>query len=499
MTTIESTYNVRQVGDSFWGRDDVQKKTVKRRASDDRVEASTNSGPVAQRNRELRLTQIILAAQQTFQEDGYAGFATRSVAGRVGITLGNLQYYFRTKEELLSAALQTYMRQTVSDYTAIANQPGISAARRSAALVERIFHDINETDLPKFLFEVWAFAHHEPYAAELVDEMYAEYRGIFAKLLSEIHPTLTDEQCLVRASILVAQTAGMMIFAYHGGDPDKDYAEFVRMTKRTVKMIVGLSPQELEIDALLQSSPPAHRKSGAHVGAFDSEKHVQHELFELSIRQTGQDALYYRPTPQGKRREIKINEIVSSAANLLAAEGYANFSLARVARELGIMPSALQNYFPTHDDLLRSTIGALMNVYLDRYAEMGKPSGIPALERLCGIVEDAFEEARDLRVCRFSFELFALAQHSDITLELVRRLYSAYRAIYVGLVRELDPSATARECLARATLIAAQTEGAATLMFGAQKQPPNIDGVFELMTTIAIRITHGNIGTTAAA
>jgi AcrR family transcriptional regulator len=52
------------------------------------------------------MTQIILAARQTFQEDGYAGSATRRVAGRVGITLGNLQYYFRTKEELLRAALQ---------------------------------------------------------------------------------------------------------------------------------------------------------------------------------------------------------------------------------------------------------------------------------------------------------------------------------------------------------------------------------------------------------
>ncbi|MEM5432809.1 TetR/AcrR family transcriptional regulator [Cupriavidus oxalaticus] len=468
----------------------MQQNVVKRETFDDLAGARPDAGPVAQ-----RIVQIILAAQQTFQEDGYAAFSARRVASRAGITLGNLQYYFRTKEEMLRAALQEYARQAICDYTAIASQSGISAMRRCTALVDRIFHDINETDLPKFLFEAWAFSHHEPYAADLVDDIYTEYRSTLAKLLSEIHPALTDTECLVRASVIVAQTAGMMIFASHGGDSEKDYAEFVRLTKRSVKMLIDLPPQTLESDAPLHGSRnrEAHGKSSAHVGI--SEKQVQNKLFELSTRQTGQDTLYYRATVRGKRREVKINEIISCAANLLATEGYANFTLARVAKELGIIPSALKNYFPTHDDLLRSTIGALMKVYVDRYAEMGKPSGKPALERLCEIVVDAFEEACDSSICRFSFEMFALAQHSDITNELLRRLYSAYRANYVDLIRELDSSATARECHARATLIAAQAEGATTLRFGSKKQSPDMDRVFDLMKAVAIRIAHGNFVT----
>lgn len=95
--------------------------------------------------------------------------------------------------------------------------------------------------------------------------------------------------------------------------------------------------------------------------------------------------------------------------------------------------------------------------------------------------------------------MFALSQHSDATRELVRRTYSAYRAICANLVREIDSSATARECLARATLIAVQMEGAATLMFGAQKQRANIDRVFELMMAMAIRIAHGRIDAKDAA
>lgn len=324
-----------------------------------------------------RVLIVTAQAHPTFQEDGYAGFATRRVAARVGITLGNLQYYFLTKEELLRAALQAYKHEIVSDYMTIANQPGVNAVRRCSALVERIFHDITATDLPKFLFEIWASSQREPYTTALVDDMYATFRGIFVKLLSEIHPTLTGEECQVRASVLVAQTSGMMIFASHGGDPEKDHAEFVRMTKRAVKMIVGLSAQTLESDGPPHSSRNrrAGTKGSVHIGVFGSEEHLQHGRFELSVRQTGQDLPYYRPTLQARRREVKINEIVSTAASLLATEGYANFTQARVARELGILPSALQNYFPTHNDLLRSTIGALGKVYLDRYAEMGSRTG----------------------------------------------------------------------------------------------------------------------------
>ncbi|RDU95905.1 TetR/AcrR family transcriptional regulator [Trinickia dinghuensis] len=457
--------------------------------------ADSVTGSVARRNRELRFTQIIVAAREAFQEDGYAGFTTRGVAGRVGITLGNLQYYFRTKEELLRAALETYVREILDDYAAIATRPGAVAARRCAALVERFLRDINETDLPRFLFEIWAFAQHEPFAADLIDEWYARYRSMFAGLLSEIHPSLTSEQCLTRAAVLVAQTNGMAIFANRGAARDKDSAEFARMTKRAVKMIVGLSGQALEsrpAAGRARNRRPAHEGS-AYANATDPKGQIEEAQFQLTVRQDGQERLYYRPTVRGRRREVKINEIVSTAANLLATEGYANFTQARVARELGMLPSALQNYFPMHEDLLRSTIDALIQVFLDRYAEMAKPSGKPALERLREIVSDVFEEALDPQVCRFSFEFLALAGHSETTRELVAHSYFTYRSIYVNLVREIDASATARECIVRATLIAAQMEGAATLMFGAKSQPPNVDRVFELMIEMAARIAQGAV------
>jgi AcrR family transcriptional regulator len=450
---------------------------------------------------EFRVAEILQAARLVFQEDGYAAFSTRRVAARVGITHGNLQYYFRTRDELLRATLEASLREMIEQYGEIAKRVGESASRRCSELVEHIFRDINETELPNFLFEAWAFAHHETYAAELVDEVYSKYRQIFADLLSQINPALTKEECSVRAFVLTAQAGGMMILAHRSGDSERDYAEFVRTTKRYVRKIAGLSGKLL-LDG--ERSDPEHHLlikekvrpndvglGQPRIGVFGSESHLSHGRLELAAERAGQEALYRRPTMQGKRRESKTNDIVATAANVLASEGYANFTQTRIASKLGLLPSALRHYFPTREDLFVSTIGALMKTYLDRYVEMGRPSDKPPLRRLCEIVEDVFEETCDPRVCRFSLEMFAVAQHSEVSHELFRRVYSTYRAIYADLIREIDDTATARECVARATLIAAQIEGVMIFVGLGSRSLPDLNRVMELMKAMAIDIAYG--------
>jgi AcrR family transcriptional regulator len=421
----------------------------------------------------------------------------------VGITLGNLQYYFKTRDELLQVMLFSEFRQMLNDYASIANQRGLSAQRRCSALVEQIFHDIHETEIPKLLFEAWALAQHDPTVAELVDNVYAQYRGIFAKLLGETNPTLAEEECLARAFALTAQLEGMMIFAYRSADSQKDHAEFVRITKRSVRMLAGLTSHSHSGDWLDAPTPDLRGNDGrdkfeARTGPLGSDA-TEPGRIELEVKHSAQDSLYHRPTMQSKRRQSKINEIVSAAATILATEGYANFTQARIAKKVGILTSALQHYFPTIDDLLRTSIGTLLGTYQDRYMEMGVSNGKSAVERLNEIFDDVFEENLDARVARFCFEMFALAQRSDFTHDLVRSMYSAYRAVYVDLIREIDSSATARECLARATLIAAQLEGAMILTYGARKRTPGIDRAREIMKAVMIQIACSPSDTRKAA
>src|SRR5437588_8549401 len=47
---------------------------------------------------------IVRAAAETLLENGYAGTTVRTIASRAGVAIGNLQYYFPTKSELLVEA-----------------------------------------------------------------------------------------------------------------------------------------------------------------------------------------------------------------------------------------------------------------------------------------------------------------------------------------------------------------------------------------------------------
>src|SRR2546421_10946582 len=57
--------------------------------------------------------QIVRAAAESLLENGYAGTTVRAIASRAGVAIGNLQYYFPTKSELLVEAWRYLTAQSV--------------------------------------------------------------------------------------------------------------------------------------------------------------------------------------------------------------------------------------------------------------------------------------------------------------------------------------------------------------------------------------------------
>ncbi|AEY87794.1 MULTISPECIES: TetR/AcrR family transcriptional regulator [Streptomyces] len=95
-------------------------------------------------------------------------------------------------------------------------------------------------------------------------------------------------------------------------------------------------------------------------------------------------------TAQGARaraRQEVTAAIKEAARRQLAAEGAAKLSLRAVARELGMVSSALYRYFPSRDDLLTALI-------IDAYDSVGE-----AAERARDAAADAPPPARWIAVC----------------------------------------------------------------------------------------------------
>jgi AcrR family transcriptional regulator len=65
--------------------------------------------------------------------------------------------------------------------------------------------------------------------------------------------------------------------------------------------------------------------------------------------------------PPGRPGRISHQQIVAETLAMLEADGLAGFSLARLARSVGVTPMALYNYFPSRDALLDAAAEAMFD------------------------------------------------------------------------------------------------------------------------------------------
>ena len=66
--------------------------------------------------------QIVRAAADSLLENGYSGTSVRSIASRAGVAIGNLQYYFPSKSELLVEAWRYLTARSVDELRTSLNQ-----------------------------------------------------------------------------------------------------------------------------------------------------------------------------------------------------------------------------------------------------------------------------------------------------------------------------------------------------------------------------------------
>src|SRR5712691_13556716 len=105
-------------------------------------------------------------------------------------------------------------------------------------------------------------------------------------------------------------------------------------------------------------------------------------------------------TARERVREELTREITEIARSQVATEGAAGLSLRAVARELGMVSSAIYRYFPSRDDLLTALI-------IDGYNAVGE-----AAETAAGSCPPDDYPGRWLAICR-AIRAWALAHSSE--------------------------------------------------------------------------------------
>lgn len=159
--------------------------------------------------------QILRAALALLVEHGSKALTLRRIAAECGVNVGNVSYYFRSKEELIRALLDAVIGMYEESFDVIVHDPSATAEERLARLLTLILEDITTKKTTRLFPELWAMANHDRFVEERLEELYARARVSLNEVIAEINPALPDDEREALALFMSASMEGMTIFAGH--------------------------------------------------------------------------------------------------------------------------------------------------------------------------------------------------------------------------------------------------------------------------------------------
>jgi AcrR family transcriptional regulator len=156
-----------------------------------------------------RRQQILGMAKQMLLDSGSSSFVLRDVAERLSITHGNLQYYFRTKQDLLVAIFD----EELAKYTdAMKNAVASTTTKRGrlAAIIDSGLQVLRspETSLWRTMISM---ADHSKEMAAILKKENDLYEAAVTKELKQIAPELSAQRRRHIAKIIHALLDGLAI------------------------------------------------------------------------------------------------------------------------------------------------------------------------------------------------------------------------------------------------------------------------------------------------
>ena len=122
---------------------------------------------------------ILTAAKALFNQRGFNAVSTRDIAQAIGISKGNLTYYFKKKEEIVEAVL---LEQTGGPPTSVPS---------TLEELDDFFLDIQKT-VEENAFYFWHHAQFSQISEEIRAKQFQVYRGNVEKLTQTFHTLGAD-------------------------------------------------------------------------------------------------------------------------------------------------------------------------------------------------------------------------------------------------------------------------------------------------------------------
>jgi AcrR family transcriptional regulator len=193
---------------------------------------------------------------------------------------------------------------------------------------------------------------------------------------------------------------------------------------------------------------------------------------------------------QRRRGAARVEEILVAARHVLATEGYAEFTLRRIARDVNIRLSTLQHYYPSKDDLFRAVVEKTVADYDAEYDRRATDWGSSARGRLLGMVRYLLDDLRNPDTAGFFVEFWARGLRDAAAAELLQRAYRHHRDRVRVAMAPLNPSLSGRTAEHRAVMVAALIEGMMLFIGAGRSRDAGLDGIEDEIARWVVKLAR---------
>lgn len=167
------------------------------------------------------ITRILEESKNILVDDGFAGLTFRNISSRSGITVGNVGYYYKRKDDLLIDLANFIFDRWEHRY-----RRDVSVAksynRKSFRLGLKYMIDQNKNPKTRaLLMEMWSMGNRSAAVSKMTNAFYKRMRSTIEKMIRDVNPGMARELVRLRAALITTQIEGLMLVIGPQGPKDR--------------------------------------------------------------------------------------------------------------------------------------------------------------------------------------------------------------------------------------------------------------------------------------
>lgn len=170
----------------------------------------------------------------------------------------------------------------------------------------------------------------------------------------------------------------------------------------------------------------------------------------------------------------RVREILKAAAAILNKGGSENFSMNKVADEVGLSLSNVQYYFPTRKDLVWALLSGMLREVDDEARQLVSSHPSSDKKRLVAFIEHSLEMNAIPMNCAVAWNAWAMSRYDKDIKEILDKWYVGYLEIITTLVTKVNPKLSKQRQAFIATFISAAIEGESIINWSVSPDPSHL-------------------------